>query len=213
MSIVCKENVMIVAVAGPGFYADKLVFCEALANELHFDFKKVSVLNHVSPEDFQRLRNDGNSFFKVQEQFLAGIEEELEGIYKDTVIDYCPLDVFVSTLLNSNSVVGHRQKDEILLGFEKRLQQIQDKCRALMEEYIDVTVHFPPAQNGKIFEGTLKIAALVTEGAISAFNLKAISVPRQREGAADLAPLIARKISGCTSDPWISMDTEDTTLN
>lgn len=171
---------MRVQIVGPQICSEKKAFAEELARKLNCEYVHIEVDKLIDKKKFAKMTDNGDAFLNFHELMFKRLKRMIGNLPDNVVIDFSPIDIYVTVLANSSFVVRpDGLTDEQLEALNKRLFAFDVNVSELSQNFT-WSIHLPARKDVDVFDGTLEQCALMTNGYIAKTGLKALAVSRDR---------------------------------
>lgn len=172
---------MRVQITGPFICSEKEEFAEELAEKLDCEYLHIDVEKLVDMKKFEKMTDSGEAFLKFHEVMLKRLTKTIENLPDNVVIDFSPIDILVTVLINSHFVISQNANltKKEAEGLNGRLFDLENKVAELSKTFT-YSIHLPARKASELFDGTSEQCALVTYGYLAKIGLNALSVTRDR---------------------------------
>lgn len=171
---------MRVQIVGPQICFEKEAFAEELAKKLNCKYVHIEVDKLIDKKKFSKMTDNGEAFLNFHELMFKRLKKMIENLPDNVVIDFSPIDIYVTVLANCSFIVRpDGLTDEQLEALNKRLFVFDGNVAELSRSFT-WSIHLPARKSFEAFDGTLEQCALMTNGYIAKTGLKALAVSRDR---------------------------------
>lgn len=179
---------MRVQIVGPFVCSEKEAFAEELAKKLNCKYVHIEVDKLIDKKKFSKMTDNGEAFLNFHELMFKRLKKMIENLPDNVVIDFSPIDIYVTVLANCSFVVRpDGLTDEQIEALNKRLFAFNVYVSELSQSFT-WSIHLPARKSFEAFDGTLEQCALMTNGYIAKAGLRALSITRDR--TPDPSPII-----------------------